>query len=825
MKRIYNLLLTVTALLAFAPAVSAQDWSINGQIKDPHDNTTTLTWPNANVNSLQETETFAYRKDISAPQSDGTYWIKLESFATGMSSYVKAAAPADIVLVLDNSSSMSNNRGNVTDYFLEPTPNNSASTGNSSKWRYRDTDYSNIYYLYDGVRCQVSAYRYRTSNSQPYYYSLRFQDGNGNYHYMLGETVYDSWADVPKSADNDGQDDALWTGSLLHYRRAQRIDALREAVKAFIDVIDHNDKYDEDGELRKDANGQPKRLGNRISIVTYAGAGFVTVQNTLQNEMNDNTAADLKAKVDKFRLNSGTRTALGIDQANNQFELYVDAARMQAASRTVVVFTDGEPYGETRDAAIVSALTSKKADDPETSTKEGYGATVFTVGMFSSTPTEGGDTWRYMHRISSNAPNATSNDNNDTAAGANFNPDAGYYKDASNENIDLTKVFTEIAHQSGGSETQLGIASSNVDVISSSFVLPSDVNASNVDGKVKIFIAKVKENKNEGKVNGVYQFETEYLKGHTPDTWTYFTLDANGNPVGNAKKVDASVSVSLDPNDSKKIKVTGFDYKSCFVGPVYEENYTPTGTSADASHILRYQGYKIIIMIPIKMNPDAVGGPNCDTNGAGSGIYVSDGETTAVVTFKSPKVSLPVNIWITKKGLQGGESAKFMIERAILPDGDNVDASQLTGWEYVSTVFVTKRKGSTTDPVVKVKGLPANMDVPVTQVVNGETVPVYEEDGVTPKTEQKNLVYRISEEDWSWSYTRNTGPKYTNTQNINNPFDFTNTKRDNIEYLIRHAESKATNIFKDLGENGKNEVYDDSKENDRTKTTTTTTEP
>lgn len=809
MKRIYNVLITVTALLAFAPAVSAQtDWSINGQIKDPRDNTKTLIWPNASVNTLQETETFAYRKDISAPLSDGTYWIKLESFATGTASYVMASVPADIVLVLDHSSSMSNNRGSTYDYYFEPTPNNSAST--SSSWNY-NSSYTDVYYKYNDTYCPVSAGRTDRINGTTRYYYLTFTY-NGSPYYMLGETIYTSLNDLPHTSGNDATNDPLWSGTpLLHYRRAQRIDALREAVKAFIDVIDHNDKYDDEGELRKDAAGNPKRLGNRISIITYAGDGFVTVQNTLQNEMNDNTAAELKAKVEKFRLNSGTRTALGIDQANNQFATYVDAARMAAASRTVVVFTDGEPYGETRDAGVASALTSKST----------YGATVFTVGMFSTSPTAESDTWRYMQYMSSNAPNATTNSN----AGEGFNSGAGYYKDASNESINLTSIFTEIANQSGGSQTPLGIASSNVDVISSSFILPTDVNASNIDGKVKIFIAKVKENKNEGKVNGVYQFETEYLKGHTPDTWTYYTLDANNNPVGDAKKVDASVSVALDANDSKKIKVTGFDYKSCFVGPVYEEGYTPVGTSADASHVLRYQGYKIIIMIPIKMNPDAVGGPNCDTNGAGSGIYVSDGETNAVVTFKSPKVSLPVNIWITKKGLQGGESAKFMIERTILPDGDNVDASQLTGWEYVSTVFVTKKKGSTTDPVVKVVGLPANMDVPVTQVVNGETVPVYEEDGETPKKEQKNLVYRISEEGWSWSYTSNTAPKYTNTQNINNPFDFSNTKRDNIEYLIRHAESKATNIFKDLGENGKNEVYDDSKENNRTTTTTTTTEP
>jgi hypothetical protein len=97
------------------------------------------------------------------------------------------------------------------------------------------------------------------------------------------------------------------------------------------------------------------------------------------------------------------------------------------------------------------------------------------------------------------------------------------------------------------------------------------------------------------------------------------------------------------------------------------------------------------------------------TNASGSGIFITDGDQSALVPYISPTVSLPVNIHITKTGLSDGESAKFKIERAILPEGD-VNVSTLTGWHYVSTVFVTKRKGSTGDPIVKVIGLPEQGD-------------------------------------------------------------------------------------------------------------------
>ncbi len=265
------------------------------------------------------------------------------------------------------------------------------------------------------------------------------------------------------------------------------------------------------------------------------------------------------------------------------------------------------------------------------------------------------------------------------------------------------------------------------------------------------------------------------------------------------KKVDATIGISLE--GTNKIKVTGFDYSSNFCGPVYKLN--------EPTVVDHYQGYKIIIMIPIKMNPDAVGGPDVNTNGAGSGIFVKEGDATAFVPYESPTVSLPVNIYITKKGLKGGESAKFMIERATLPKSGPVVYSELT-WTYVSTVFVTKSKGSTTDPIVYVRGLPANQDV-----VIGE--------GDSATTEHRSFVYRISEENWSWSYTPYTPPQYTDTENIDNSFTFSNTPIENIDVKVRHAESKATNIFKPGVVEG-NVIYDDSKTNTRTKTNTNTTE-
>ena len=395
----------------------------------------------------------------------------------------------------------------------------------------------------------------------------------------------------------------------------------------------------------------------------------------------------------------------------------------------------------------------------------------------------------YLNYTSSNFQNAESLTNYGTGT-----YDGSYFKLAGN---DLSAVFREIAHQSGGSSTVLSASSRNVDVVSNSFVLPEGTTADSI----KIFIAKLDTMTADRK----YVFKKEILRSKIPDTQDYYfdVLDENGDKTGERKKVEDGITVSLAGGNT--ITVTGFDYSSNFCGPIFKEGFDDDPDEplvlANIDHV---QGFKIIILIPVKMNPDAVGGPNVPTNGAGSGIFVKSGDTTAVVQFKSPTVSLPVNVHLTKLGLAVGESAKFKIERAIIYE-DDADANKngvpdrlegdsaavQTLWQYVSTVFVTKTNASA-NPLVKVKGMPA------TTMENGEQV---------------GFIYRISEEDWAWKFDQMTPPQYTVTSKVDNPFTFTNIKKDNIDFIIRNAESKATNVFKTGDFNPK---YNDSKDNGRT---------
>ncbi len=789
MKKIYNILFTAIALLAFVPALHAQR-SIDDIIKDPKTGAA-LEWPKDNGLHQPAGADFAYSKDISSPQSDGTYWIKLESFSTGAATKIRAAAPADIVLLLDLSSSMTQSRNVIDGYNAATTPGDG--------WTYNNVNQGGPYYVYyQGDYHQVSRGPNGNNNNQRY---IRFQDDSG-YHYLWGSGIQDT-----RPTGNIGNNTVIYTGTL--YTQAShtetRLQALKNATEAFILEIEKNDKYeDEAGTVEREGG----RLGNRISIITFNSSAN-TLVTLADGELTDGKAAQLIQTVEDFTTATGTQPYKGFVAANAQLAT-ISEARKQTASRTVVFFTDGEPYDQ--DDGYGTGYRYKAVGEA-LKTKRDYDATVYSVGLFSNTQTEGGVTWRFLNYISSNAPNAT--DYN--TPGEGWNADAGYYYDASDPSMDLTKVFTDIAQQSGGTSSTLSAASSNVDVVSSSFMLPEGTDTDNIDETVKVFIAKLEKIE-----NGEYKFYKEVFEedinedvlGDDYEDYFYYKLDEDGKRVEPEQFLPVNQDLNLTFIDPNGIKVKGFDYSSNFCGPIYEENWDPTGhTDAEnAGHVERYNGFKIIIMIPIKMNPDAVGGPNVNTNDEGSGIFVSDEATTAFVPYESPKVSLPVNIHIKKTGLNPGESAKFSIERAIIPydDEGNWDVSDINenDWSYVSTIFVTMDENatsSTPDPVVKVKGLPANIDV----MVNGV------------KT-QKDVVYRISEEPWGWSYEADTGnedPQYTVTSKVDNPFEFKNKKQEGIEFKVRHAESKATNSFDPDGPTVK---YDDSKNSANRKTYTET---
>lgn len=746
MKKIFGFILTAAALISVLPFALADG-----------EGTTIQKGPDYETNATEEQEaSIGYKKSISSPNTDGVYTITLESFALGQSIKLNRSIPADIVLVLDVSGSMDE--------------------------------------------------------------------------YMGGRT---------------------------------RLAVMKDAVNAFIDKIDENDRIDPNT-----GKERVSRLGNRIAVVAFHGprnsatttpdeTNSISVNTGLRTlgddqDIDDYTGYDyLTSTVGNLSTGNGTFSNVGMRVAKNILSNLDDSRTL----RTVVMFTDGDPgrgtywVGRgangnatttvngrtvlTNDYGIYTWRTAneaiKYANDIKEMATDKIISKVYTVSIISNPSSY---TNVYLDQVSSNYEDAEEmaellpyttywdtyyyinnwNTNADWTARTGTKV-ASKYAFSSTDADELKNVFETIAGESGGGSESLGEQTmSQVDVVSTSFKMPEGANKDSI----KVFIAEC-----TGKVTNKSYLDDEgnvqtgdFLTFGTPvQTWPEGNPNKEGHPVelsgftydkvtvtpsGTEQierdvPVDRNIRVVLGASDATqpdrmdRIEVKGFDYGGNWCGPRYDE---------DGTTLLGYHGYKVMIQIPIMMNPTAVGGPDVATNAEGSGIHVN-GENVA--PFKSPKVSLPVNLHIRKEGLKVGESSKFTIEKKLVSEPE-------TAWTSISSVFVTRREGQEE----------SGINAPVTKVV-----------GMPSVDEHDNpYIYRIVEDDWSWSYQLikiqdaggvtignvNTRSALS-TELKTNPFVFINKPVTDIDQKVRHAESKATNIFK-TGVT-ENPVFDDSKKNTR----------
>lgn len=735
MKKIYSFLLTAVAIFSLVPFAKA-----DGE-EDPQ------VGPDYYLNNDDPNKaSIGFKKSISSPNTEGIYTITLESFATGKSVKIKRSLPADIVLVLDVSGSMAFS--------------------------------------------------------------------------MAGR--------------NDGSNG--------------RLNAMKAAVNAFIDEIDKNDRIDPETNTNRE-----QRLGNRIAIVAYSGPTSTsttpTASNSIKLDTGWRTLGDNQSITDFTGLNYLKNTAVAGLTANGATMAHFGMQRAEAllsalgddrTVRTVVFFTDGDPgWGSywtdtqqagprgdrhtvlsnngkmTWDVANATILSADNIKKLTNETKKIH-SKVYSVSIVTS---PSACTNVYLDQTSSNYSGASYmvqysnyNFNNNTYYyingwdydASNWTPKSGTkvetkYSFSTTNTDELKNVFESIAGESGGGSEDLGEQTiSEVDVVSASFALPEDADESAITVKIAKCVGKaqktyIDEDDGTTKTGTFLQFSTAVEK---PSGYTYEKHVINqttGQEEIVETSVDAGITVALRKSNpalenNDVIEVNGFDYAGNWCGPVYKQGVNPdTATDADIDH---YHGYKLVIEIPILMNKTAVGGPDVATNADGSGIYVNNEN---IAPFRTPKVSLPVNIHIRKEGLRKGESAKFTIERRLTSE---------TTWTEVSSVFVTRKwtdeEEGENAPVVKVVGMPS----------------VNEND--------QEFIYRIREDTWDWSYTLttikasdgrtigNVDERYAlSTDLITNPFIFVNAKKDNIDQTIRHAESKATNTFK-TGLTT-NVEYDDSK--------------
>ena len=683
--------------------------------------------PNVSAQDWQAYKDLRYRKTISEPNTDGIYTITLESFLNGDAQM--KAVPCDVVLVLDMSGSM--------------------------RW--------------------------------------------------------------PMGKDESGN------------TSDERKKAMVAGVKAFIEAIDDNDKYlvPDDGDPNTPRIKRAKRLGNRIGMVEFHGSSASevikltglggTTTATALDVNNTSGKRTLINKIDNIGTpNDGTPADKGMAMAYDW--LKVGSSQMDATRliRTAVLFTDGAPgsgnywtntgdYGKTTwDTANRVINTANDIRNIGTAANK-IKSRVYTISIIANTSMT--DYVKvYLGKSSSNWKDATSmgksrtngwNSQNIWSSGgekggtqvAGPNPtnmtDKGNFAFQTVDANELKKIFEKIASDSSGSSEAGASSTTQVDVISSSFMLPpnstsntikvytvrytGDDSNGNPTFKQKQLVDEDNQPVLDDENNPIYVEDLVEIPTST-DTYTWTEKTDDGHEIiHSGVDIDNSITKLILPEGSSnpnQISITGFDYANLWCGP--------DDSVLSGDYPGWHQGYKLVVKIPIQMATGAVGGPNLNTNESTSGFIING---SLVAQFNKPAVSLPVNIHVQKEGLAVGESAKFTIQRK---------TSDATTWDYVTSIFVTRTSESDDKPIVKIIGLPAT------------------DNSATPKP----YLYRVVEDNWNWSY-KLTGIKNSEGESIGdltsrsattdeldiNPFIFVNEKKDNIDVRVKNAETKSFNTF------------------------------
>lgn len=213
--------------------------------------------------------------------------------------------------------------------------------------------------------------------------------------------------------------------------RTKRLDALKEAVKAFLDEA-ANTNTEAGSELVH--VGLVKFAGNekdKIGDDTYRSGGYTYNYSQIVSDLTADMNG-LKNKVSKLKAAGATRADNGFNRA---VKVMGSASARTDAKKVVIFFADGSPTS----SSGFEGKVANKAVEAAKELKDG-GAAVYSIGIFASANPSSlsSNENQFMHAVSSNFPKATKY--NQLGEG---NIEAGYYKSATNAS-ELNTIFDEI---------------------------------------------------------------------------------------------------------------------------------------------------------------------------------------------------------------------------------------------------------------------------------------------------------------------------------------------------------------------------------------------
>lgn len=540
-------------------------------------------------------------KQVSGPDDNGYYTIRLENYATGTvtTSTTTEIKPVDIVLVLDDSGSMAQ----------------SFDANTSIEYAYTQVAYDAL------------------DEDEEYY----IKNPNGSYTTVSWCTTCNSWTSGCSWRGWRHQDGTKYDETDVFYERKAtntKGAALITAVNNFVESVN-------------DEENKPTTGAHQMSIVKFSGdskddTDAAEVIN-VWTPVNDATVNGLKLTGNDMVFDGGTWIEKGLTKAKEQLESLTTTGRQ----RVVIVFTDGKPGGgswynqggQFNDAESVGASAINIAE----SIKDMENTTIYTIAVLDGadptaavvSPATGIDDVgnankinAILHAISSNYPDATAQSSGDTLTTTfnTINPlvdtnnngrfdddEPGYYLSASSAS-ELNSIFQTISSniQTGGSTTTLTADTVVKDVLTETFELPNGADS------VRVYVADV-----DDATGATPTFQNRVLMYGTEANGTTAAVEAY-KPIISA--------------DGKSISVSGFNFS---------ENWVGTETDADGNVTTRAGGKKLIIEIDIKTVDGFLGGNDVETNVEDlSGIFKdqesADNNDPVVNLPNPPNVDVPL---------------------------------------------------------------------------------------------------------------------------------------------------------------------------------------
>ncbi len=568
--------------------------------------------------SSSESEGMEFSK-TAVENEDGTYTITLEAYATGeeVISTIYQDIPTDIVLVLDQSTSMYNDTIESEELVAYATTDT-----NKSYYARYNANNSCLYAYVNGTLTQVTITRSSStsqgqgsSSDYTYTYSYSYTQNNKTQTASFTSTGASS---VPSLTAFDGG---------VMYGYMTRLQALKEALNAFVESVNEKAAGD-DGVLGTDDD-----VNHRVAMVGFAcdedsSSSYEAYENTeifigsnqynyqniteeiftsaFQNMDSTEGQANVVNSIKALSASGVTYPSYGLELANSILNAN-PVAEGETRNRVIIIFSDGQPgaytYGMDYDEATAAIAQTALAKE--------NGVTVYTVGIFDGADaTSGGTQPPTSGSVTKGLTTATiaaySNWLLQQLSSNNGSVQSPSYYLSAADAQSLTSIFTQISEQlDSGAQVTATLSSKAIlrDVISEAFTLPDGVTAADID--VSTYAC-----------TGV-------------DSEGNYTWEKNNSTLGAVVTITSTDS-SDETTTKNQVNVTGFDYVENYVGTI-----TTDGEVA-------YHGNKLVISFIVEVRDGFLGGNGVYTNTA-AGVYESEETTTPVVIFERPTVDVEVS--------------------------------------------------------------------------------------------------------------------------------------------------------------------------------------